>query len=48
MTTSIGRKCPSFGHSPPPASIEIATRVAETVFGSALFTGPAAGPARAL
>ena len=41
VRTSIGRKCPSVGASEPPASIEIAIRLAETVRGSGQFIGPA-------
>src|SRR3954464_2557986 len=40
VITSIARKCPSFGGSPEPASIEIAIRLAETVEGIGQFTGP--------
>ena len=41
VTTSIARKWPSFGASPPPASIAIAIRLAETVDGSGQLIGPA-------
>ena len=40
VTISIGRKCPSLGAVPPPASIEIAIRLAETVDGSGQLIGP--------
>ena len=34
VMTSMGRKCPSLGASPEPASMVMATRLAETVDGS--------------
>ena len=40
VTTSIGRKCPSFGASPPLASIVMTTREMETVIGRGQLTGP--------
>ena len=40
VTTSIGRKWPSFGHSPFPASSAIATRLPETVDGTGVLIGP--------
>ena len=39
-TTSIGRKWPSFGASPPPASIVMTTRAADTVDAIGQLTGP--------
>src|SRR4051794_23056490 len=41
VTTSSGRKWPSFGKSPPPARFRIAMRLAETVHGSGQLIGPA-------
>ena len=41
VTTSMARKWPSFGASPMPASIEIATRLVEMVEGTGVLIGPA-------
>jgi hypothetical protein len=41
VTTSIARKWPSLGASPPPASIVTAMRLADTVDGSGQLIGPA-------
>ena len=40
VTTEIGRNNPSWGGSPKPASMVMATRLAAMVEGSGQFTGP--------